>query len=126
MGKVKLLLDVIGDLRSLADSLQAVADAVADNGAAEAEMTTTKEPEKAGRSGKAAAKNTAKKDTKAAKQEPEEKPLTLEEVRAVLAEKSRSGHTEEVRALLNKHGADKLSEIDPAEYAALLAEAEVL
>ncbi len=99
MGKVKLLLDVIGDLRSLADSLQAVADAVADNGTAE-EMTDAKEPEKAGRSGKAAAKNTAKKDTKAAKQEPEEKPLTLEEVRAVLAEKSRSGYTEEVRELL--------------------------
>ena len=126
MGKVKLLLDVIGDLRTLADSLQAVADAVADNGAAEAELTTTKEPEKAGRGGKAAAKNTAKKEAKAAKQEPEEKPLTLEEVRAVLAEKSRSGHTEEVRELLNKHGADKLSEIDPAEYPALLAEAEVL
>ncbi len=126
MGKVKLLLDVIGDLRSLADSLQAVADAVEDNGAVEAELTTTKEPEKAGRSGKAAAKNTAKKDAKAAKQEPEEKPLTLEEVRAVLAEKSRFGHTEEVRELLAKHGADKLSEIDPAEYAALLAEAEVL
>ena len=130
MGKVKLLLDVIGDLRSLADSLQAVADAVADNGAAEAELTTTKEPEetgKAGKTGKATAKNTAKKDAKpAAKQEPEEKPLTLEEVRAVLAEKSRSGHTEEVRELLAKHGADKLSEIDPAEYPALLAEAEVL
>ena len=128
MGKVKLLLDVIGDLRSLADSLQAVADAVADSGAAEAEMTTTKEPEETGKAGRAgkAAKNTAKKDAKPAKQEPEEKPLTLEEVRAVLAEKSRSGYTEEVRALLNKHGADKLSEIDPAEYPALLAEAEVL
>lgn len=126
MGKVKLLLDVIGDLRSLADSLQAVADAVADNDDAGAEMTTTKEPEKAGKTGKSAAKNTAKKDAKAAKQEPEEKPLTLEEVRAVLAEKSRTGHTEEVRELLNKHGADKLSEIDPAEYPALLAEAEVL
>ena len=129
MGKVKLLLDVIGDLRSLADSLQAAADAVADNNAAEAEMTTAKEPEetgKAGKTGKAAVKNTAKKDTKEAKQEPEEKPLTLEEVRTVLAEKSRSGHTDEVRGLLNKHGADKLSEIDPAEYAALLAEAEVL
>lgn len=125
MGKVKLLLDVIGDLRSLADSLQAVADAVADNGAAETELTTTKEPEKAGKTGKGAAKNTAKKDVKAtAKQE--EKPLTLEEVRAVLAEKSRSGHTEEVRGLLAKHGADKLSGIDQAEYAALLAEAEVL
>ena len=128
MGKVKLLIDVIGDLRSLADSLQAVADAVADSGAAEAEMTTTKEPEETGKAGKAGkpAENTAKKDVKSAKQEPEEKPLTLEEVRAVLAEKSRSGHTEEVRALLNKHGADKLSEIAPAEYPALLAEAEVL
>ena len=122
MGKVKLLLEVIGDLRSLADSLQAVADAVADNDAAEAGKPDTKEPEKAGKVGK-----TAKKEEKpAAKQEPEEKPLTLEEVRAVLAEKSRSGHTEEVRELLAKHGADKLSEINPAEYAALLAEAEVL
>ena len=126
MGKVKLLLDVIGDLRSLADSLQAVADAVADNNsAAEAELTAAKEPEKAGKTGKGTAKNTAKKDTKAAAKQ-EEKPLTLEEVRAVLAEKSRSGHTEEVRGLLAKHGVDKLSEIDPAEYAALLAEAEVL
>ena len=80
MGKVKLLLDVIGDLRSLADSLQAVADAVADSGAAEAEMTTTKEPEETGKAGRAGktAKNTAKKEAKAAKQEPEEKPLTLD------------------------------------------------
>lgn len=125
MSKIKLLLDVVQDMRSLADSLQAVADAVADSGAAEAEMTTTKEPEETGKVGRT--EKTAKKTTKkVAKQEPEEKPLTLEEVRAVLAEKSRSGHTEEVRALLNKHGADKLSEIDPAEYAALLAEAEVL
>ncbi len=99
---------------------------MADNGEANAELMATKEQEKTGKNGKAAAKNTAKKDAKAAKQEPEEKPLTLEEVRAVLAEKSRSGHTEEVRELLAKHGADKLSEIDPAEYPALLAEAEVL
>ncbi|ABZ85442.1 conserved hypothetical protein [Heliomicrobium modesticaldum Ice1] len=55
-----------------------------------------------------------------------EKPITLEAVRAVLAEKSRAGHTAEVRALLEKHGAAKLSEIDPSEYPALLAEAEVL
>lgn len=123
MGKVKLLFDVIGDLRSLADSLQAVADAVADSGAAEAGPAAAKEPEKAGKSGKAAAKNTAKKEEKPAAKE---KPLTLEEVRAVLAEKSRAGHTEEVRELLKKHGADKLSEIDPAEYPALLVDAEVL
>ncbi len=124
MGKVKLLLDVIGDMRSLADSLQAVADAMAGNDAAEAELTAAKETEEKSRPGRAAAKkSTAKKGVKA---EPEEKPLTLEEVRAVLAEKSRAGHTAEVKELLNKHGADKLSGIDPAEYPALLADAEVL
>ncbi|HOO60973.1 MAG TPA: DNA ligase [Bacillota bacterium] len=55
-----------------------------------------------------------------------EPPLTLEAVRAVLAEKSRSGHTAEVRSLLQKYGANKLSEIDPAKYRALLSDAEVL
>ena len=54
------------------------------------------------------------------------KPLTLEQVRAVLAEKSRAGHTAKIRELLEKHGAGKLSEIDPKEYPSLLAEAEVL
>ena len=58
--------------------------------------------------------------------QPTSKPLTLEDVRAVLAEKSRNGHTAKVRELLEKHGAAKLSEIDPQKYAALLAEAEVL
>lgn len=120
MGKVKLLLDVVSDLRSLADSLQAVADAVAENDSS-AEMTATKEPEEKGRTKAAAKKNAAKKTVKA---EQEEKPLTLEEVRAVLAEKSRAGHTAEVKELLNKHGADKLSEIDPSEYPALLADAD--
>ena len=55
-----------------------------------------------------------------------EPELTLEQVRAVLADKSRQGHTAEIRALLQKHGASKLSQIDPAQYKALLAEAEVL
>lgn len=57
---------------------------------------------------------------------PEEKLISLEQIRAVLAEKSRAGYTAEVRVLLEKHGATKLSEIDPAEYPALLKEAEVL
>ncbi len=61
----------------------------------------------------------------AAKKEPKPQ-LKLEDVRAVLAEKSRAGHTAEVRALLKKYGADKLSEIDPAKYEALLQDAEVI
>lgn len=52
--------------------------------------------------------------------------LTLEQVRAVLAEKSRTGHTAAIRTLLQKYGADKLSEIEPTCYKALLADAEVL
>ena len=52
--------------------------------------------------------------------------VPLEKVRSVLADKSRLGHTAEVKALLQKHGAQKLSEIDPAEYSILLAEAEAL
>lgn len=116
MSKMKLLLDVVSDLRSLADSLQAVADAVAQGGQEQPDQTTeerpAQEPEK---------ETAAKKEEKA-----EPKPLSLEQVRAALAEKSRAGHTAEVKALLIKHGADKLSDIDPAEYPALLAEAEVL
>ena len=57
---------------------------------------------------------------------PAEPALTLEQVRAVLADKSRQGHTAEIRSLLQKYGATKLSQIDPANYKALLAEAEVL
>ena len=51
---------------------------------------------------------------------------TLEQVRAVLADKSRRGYTAEVKALLRQHGADKLSEIAPSEYEALLTEVEAL
>lgn len=56
----------------------------------------------------------------------ETKPIKLETVRAVLAEKSRSGYTAEVRALLESHGATRLSEIDPEEYPMLLKDAEAL
>ena len=66
-----------------------------------------------------------------APEEPKPKPqkpakVTLEQVRAVLAEKSRDGHTAKVRELLERYGASKLSEIDPAKYAALHEEGAVL
>lgn len=49
---------------------------------------------------------------------------TLEEVRKVLAELSQGGLTAEVRELLKKHGADRLSKIAPAEFPAIMKEAE--
>lgn len=59
--------------------------------------------------------------------EPETKPApTLEQVRAVLAEKSRAGHTAAIRELLQKYGAAKLSLVDPQHYEGLLKDAEGL
>jgi hypothetical protein len=57
---------------------------------------------------------------------PVEPVLKLEAVRAVLADKSRAGFTDQIRSLLQKYGADKLSGIDPANYKALLADVEGL
>ena len=57
---------------------------------------------------------------------PAKPTLTLEEVRAVLSDKSRTGHTAQIRELLKKYGASKLSLVDPKYYEALLREAEVL
>ena len=57
----------------------------------------------------------------------EPKTATMEDVRGLLAEKSRSGFRAEVKALLTAHGVEKLSEItDPAELGKLKAEAEEL
>lgn len=117
MSKIKLLLDVVSDLHSLADSLQAVAEAMTQDEPEQSKKAAEEKPVQ-----KSEKKQTAKKTEK-----PMEKPtLTLEQVRAVLAEKSRAGYTAEVKALLLKHGADKLSDIDPTEYPALLVDAEVL
>ena len=102
MGKISELDMAIRDLRSAAATINDVADTLA-------EVFST---ESAGKTPDAAT--------------PAEPALTLEQVRAVLADKSRNGHTAEIRSLLQKYGAAKLSGIDPANYKALLADAEVL
>lgn len=57
----------------------------------------------------------------------EEKPtVTMEQVRAVLAQKSKDGKKAQVKALLLKYDSGKLSGVKPEDYPALLAEAEVL
>lgn len=103
MSKMSELDLCVGELRSAAQSLNTVADSLT-------ALFSGSQPE-----------SSVQPESK-----PTSKPLTLEDVRAVLAEKSRNGHTAKIRELLEKHGAAKLSEIDPQKYAALLAEAEVL
>ena len=54
------------------------------------------------------------------------KAITLEEVRAKLAALSQGGKTVEVKALLKKHGADKLTDLKVEQYVTLLEEAGAL
>ena len=52
--------------------------------------------------------------------------VTIDQVRAVLADKSGEGKTAEVKALLFKYDAGKLSGVKPEDYPALLEEAKKL
>ena len=102
MGKISELELAIRDLRTAAATINDVADTLA-------EMFST-----------------APADEALDDAPPAEPELTLEQVRAILADKSRLGFTAQIRALLQKYGAPKLSGIDPANYKALVADAEVL
>ena len=46
-------------------------------------------------------------------QEKQENAVTIEQVRAVMASKSQDGKTQQVKALIQKYGADKLSGVQP-------------
>ena len=63
---------------------------------------------------------------KAAPEPVKEPELKLEDVRAILADMSRKGNTAQIRELLLKYGAPKLSGIDPVNYKALLKDVEGL
>lgn len=102
MSRTKLLLDVVEDLRSLADSIQTLCDAViSDDPGDEADVDAEYEEHK-------------------------NPTITLEQVRGVLAKKSQEGKTEAVRNLLKTYGANKLSEVKEEDYRELLLDAEVL
>lgn len=66
----------------------------------------------------------AKKEEKKAASS--EETVTIEQVRAVLAEKSQAGLTAQVKTLLESFGANKLSAVKPEDYAAVLADAKKL
>lgn len=52
--------------------------------------------------------------------------VKVEAIRAVLAEKSQDGKSKEIKALLSKYGAVKLSAVQPEDYESLYREAKVL
>lgn len=118
MSKMSELDRVLRELKKCGESLVCIAEELA-------EVLSGGAGEK-----KEAGEKPGKKDSEGKLSGQEEqgpaKQYSLTEVRALLAEKSRAGFTAQVRELLAKHGADKLSGIDPSEYAALVADVEVL
>lgn len=54
------------------------------------------------------------------------KAVAIEDVRAVMAQKTQEGKSQGIKELLQKYGAVKLSGVDPEHYPALLKEAKVL
>jgi hypothetical protein len=106
MSKMSEMSATIEELRSVCNELERVRAAISDAANWLAEQFSSDEPEP--------------------ESAPAEPVLTLEAVRAVLANKSRAGFTAQIRSLLQKYGADKLSSVDPANYKALLADVEGL
>ena len=103
MSRIKMWKDVVDDIRTLADSLETLVNAM-----------------ESGEEDKVSEKPEVKPaETKAEEKKPEKK-ISLEEVRKVLTEKSGAGHTAQVKALLVKHGGNKLSDIPEEEYEGLL------
>ena len=119
----------IGELRTAAQSLAAVADSLTALFGANAVPAGMLAQGGEGNDQKANIESINIADGKLKTMQsaqPKPKPVTLAQVRAVLAEKSRCGHTAQVRELLQKHGAAKLSAIDSAEFESLLSEAAVI
>ena len=59
-------------------------------------------------------------------QEQQESPATLEGIRALMAQKTQEGKSKEIKELLQKYGAAKLSAVKPEDYPVLMQEAQVL
>ena len=98
MSRIKLLMEIKEDAENLASSIGVLLTAL------ESDEELPKEEK--------------------AKQE--EKTYEIEDVRKILADKSRLGHTAKIRELLEKYGAKKLSEIDSGNYKDLVADVEKL
>ena len=121
MSKIKLALDVVSDLKSLAESIETLVRAMEANEVAPTNEEPTKKKSKA--KAKTEEPEPEVEEAEVAEvDEPDEVQPTLEEVRAAMADKSRDGHREAVKAIITKYGANNLSSLDPKHYAAALKE----
>lgn len=107
------------------DAAVTEADAVVDTAgkAGEAGDAVETGAAEAGDSGSGKGQKAGEADKKAADSK---KAVAIEDVRAVMAQKTQEGKSQGIKELLQKYGAVKLSGVDPEHYPALLKEAKVL
>ena len=75
---------------------------------------------------KAQKQDAAKAQQESVAEVQQESPATLEGIRALMAQKTQEGKSKEIKELLQKYGAAKLSAVKPEDYPALMQEAQVL
>lgn len=112
MSKTKLLLNVVEDVRSLINSYQTLAEDLQELCQVFSENGTVVSTSDSGLN------ETSAEDTT------NEPTITLEEVRTVLAKLAQDGKQAELKALIGKFGANRLSEVDSKHYPAILKEVE--
>ena len=119
MSKMKLALDVVQDLRNLADSLEALADAALGEN-----TVVPTEPQPA--TTELIPYNDPITGPEPQKPTPELPALSLVELRAFVAEKSTPENRPRIKAILEKYGVRKLTELSEDQYPALMREVEAL
>lgn len=120
MTPIEAINNVAKAYQDLAVVLMAVADKTIGVPVAQAMTVDADKPvEEPKKEASKAAKSKAEKPAKG----PEE-VITIEQVRAVLAEKSQDGFTAQVKALLESFDANKLSAVKPEDYKDLMAAAQ--
>ncbi|MFG6346389.1 MAG: hypothetical protein K1W35_22510 [Lachnospiraceae bacterium] len=110
------------ELLRIAEGFSIVAEGL--RGLAKAEGGTKDKTVKAQPSATEKAQKQAQQESVAEVQQ--ESPATLEGIRALMAQKTQEGKSKEIKELLQKYGAAKLSAVKPEDYPALLQEAQVL
>ena len=119
MSKMKELATVLDDLVACGETLISTANSLKEIFSGNAEDTGGTLTDQIWQD-----QNNALADAPASKNKAPAKTYTKEQVRGILAAKPGEGHSDEVRALLAKYGAKQLKQVDPKDYAALIAEAE--
>ena len=116
IAKLSKTLTILATELESAPTQEPVKEAVAPKEAVKKEEKPKEATKKAEATGERSSSDTSTEVTKT--------PVTIEQVRAVMAEKSQAGLTAQVKALLETFGAAKLSAVNPEDYEALLEAAK--